>query len=339
MPCYYVPGNHESYTASGQGTLANWVAEFGAPYRTFDHKGTRFILLNSALGNLRSSDFAQLPMLKAALDDAATDAVGRQRRWCSRTTRRTTRASSTRRSSPTAPRSQLIEKLLTDFREASDKGVAMVGSHAQIANVQREQGVAYIVHPSSGKAPYGTPDRGGFTGWMRWTVDRSEKASQQWITADVRAFAQSATLDAPEALEVGDSAQLEGSIVQPSGVLPGSRVVPLRYPMSVRWSGSDNLAIGTDVGGREGRRQGRDPRPGDAQAHRAAIGRRDRHGDRRLDARVHRRGVDGADHDLEGHPHPGHPRRRGGHGRRHRPGHARADAGRAGVASARSPRA
>ena len=71
---------------------------------------------------------------------------------------------------------QLIEKLLTDFREASDKGIAMVGSHAQIANVQREQGVAYIVHPSSGKAPYGTPDRGGFTGWMRWTVDRSEKA-------------------------------------------------------------------------------------------------------------------------------------------------------------------
>ena len=65
----------------------------------------------------------------------------------------------------------------------------------------------------------------------------------------MRAFAQSATLTAPAALEVGDSAQLEGTIVQPSGVLPGSRVVPLRYPMSVRWSGSDNLAIGTDVAG------------------------------------------------------------------------------------------
>ncbi len=79
IPCYYVPGNHESYTAAGQGTLDNFVAEFGQPYRTFDHKGTRFILLNSTLGNLRSSDFAQLPMLKQALDTAATDDRDRQR--------------------------------------------------------------------------------------------------------------------------------------------------------------------------------------------------------------------------------------------------------------------
>jgi hypothetical protein len=123
----------------------------------------------------------------------------------------------------------------------------MVGSHAQIADVHRIEGVPYTVLPSSGKAPYGTPDLGGFTGWMRWSVDRDANASEQWITADVRAFAQSATLTAPEALEVGDSAQVEGSIVQPSGVLPGSRVVPLRYPMSVRWSGSENLAFGTDA--------------------------------------------------------------------------------------------
>ena len=45
---------------------------------------------------------------------------------------------------------------------------------------------------------------------------------------------------------MGESAQIEGSIVQPSGVLPGTRVVPLRYPMSVRWSGSENLAIGDE---------------------------------------------------------------------------------------------
>ena len=44
-----MPGNHESYTAAGQGTLDACVAEFGQPYRTFDHKGTRFILLNSTL--------------------------------------------------------------------------------------------------------------------------------------------------------------------------------------------------------------------------------------------------------------------------------------------------
>ena len=27
-----------------------------------------------------------------------------------------------------------------------------------------------MVLPSSGKSPYGMPDRGGFTGWVRWTA-------------------------------------------------------------------------------------------------------------------------------------------------------------------------
>jgi hypothetical protein len=141
----------------------------------------------------------------------------------------------------------LVEKLLTDFREHSNKGVSMVGSHAQIADVHRIEGVPYTVLPSSGKDPYGTPDRGGFTGWLNWSVDKDATAGQQWLTADVRAFAQSITLQAPSVLEAGDAAQLDGSIVQPSGVTNGTRVVPLRYPMSIHWSGSDNLAIGTDA--------------------------------------------------------------------------------------------
>jgi hypothetical protein len=123
----------------------------------------------------------------------------------------------------------------------------MVGSHAQIADVHRIEGVPYTVLPSSGKDPYGTPDRGGFTGWLDWHVDQAATAGQQWLTADVRAFAQSITLNTPATLEAGDSAQLDGSIVQPQGVTNGTRVVPLRYPMSIHWSGSDTLAIGTDV--------------------------------------------------------------------------------------------
>ena len=35
--------------------------------------------------------------------------------------------------------------------------------------------------------------------------------------------------------------------MQPQGVTNGTRVVPLRYPMSIHWSGSETLAIGTDV--------------------------------------------------------------------------------------------
>ena len=177
----------------------------------------------------------------------------------------------------------------------------MVGSHAQIADVHRIEGVPYIVLPSSGKAPYGTPDRGGFTGWMDWTVDRSATASQQWLTADVRAFAQSATLDRlREALEAGDSTQLEGTIVQPSGVCPAR--ASCRCATRCRSTGAarTNLALGTDVASREGRGQGRDPRPGHAQAdRRCTSGDVTVTRDRRLDARVHRRGVAGADHDVE----------------------------------------
>lgn len=147
----------------------------------------------------------------------------------------------------------LIKKLLADFRDESGKGVAMIGSHAQIVDTRREEGVAYQVLPSSGKAPYGTPDRGGFTGYVRWSLDRETSAADQWLTADVRAFAQSITLDAPETVEVGRSATLSGSIVQPSGVGPGTRVVPLAYPMSVGWGGSDHAHDRARRGGDRGR--------------------------------------------------------------------------------------
>ncbi len=237
-PCYYVPGNHESYRAGGQGDLAPFIAEFGQPYGTFDHDGTRFILLASSYGTLRTTNWAQLPMLQAALEDAKRNpAVKNVMVFAHHPVDDPAEIDA----SQLGDRNEvaLVEQLLSDFRAGSDKGVAMVGSHAQIADVHRIEGVPYTVLPSTGKDPYGTPDRGGFTGWLDWHVDQDASAAQQWLTADVRAFAQSVTLEAPEVLEAGESAQLEGSIVQPSGVSNGTRVVPLRYPMSVHWSGSD----------------------------------------------------------------------------------------------------
>ncbi|HEY6891151.1 MAG TPA: phosphodiester glycosidase family protein [Solirubrobacter sp.] len=245
-PCYYVPGNHESYRAGAQGDLAPFIAQFGQPYGTFDHNGTRFILLASSYGTLRGTNWAQMPMLQAALDDAEKNpAVKNVMVFAHHPVDDPAETDA----SQLGDRGEvaLVEKLLSDFRTASGKGVSMVGSHAQIADVHRIEGVPYTVLPSSGKDPYGTPDRGGFTGWLDWHVDKDASASQQWLTADVRAFAQSITLDAPAVLEAGDSAQLDGSIVQPQGVTNGTRVVPLRYPMSVHFTGSDNLAIGTDV--------------------------------------------------------------------------------------------
>ena len=245
VPCYYVPGNHESYGLNNtQSDLTNFSHEFGRPYRTFDHKGTRFILLASSLGTLRTSAWDQWPMFQKALDDAKRDpsidnvVVAAHH---------PVDDPDDAKSSQLGDRTEvaLIEKQLTDFRDQTGKGAVMMGSHAQIANVHDVEGVPYVVHPSSGKDPYGTPDRGGFTGWIDWSVDKNRNAGQQWLEADVRAFAQSTTLNAPATLDQGASVELSGSIVQPEGVSTGTRVVPLRYPMSVHWSGSSNLAIGS----------------------------------------------------------------------------------------------
>jgi hypothetical protein len=244
IPCLYVPGNHESYRPSGQGTLDAFKAEFGRPYGYTDHKGTRFITLNSSLGSLRGSDFAQLPMLRDALADAAAnDEIDNVMVFAHHPTLDPRDTRDSQLGDRTEVR--LVEKLLSDFREESGKGVAMVGSHAQIMNVRREQGVPYVVLPSSGKAPYGTPDRGGITGWVRWGVDSDANAAEDWLKLDVRPFAQSINLQSPESIEVGNSAELGGTLVQPTGVGNGSRTVPLRYPVSLRWSGSENLAIGS----------------------------------------------------------------------------------------------
>lgn len=257
IPCYYVPGNHESYGLGNvQSTLDNWEAEFGTPYRTFDHKGTRFVLLNSALGNLRASDWDQLPMLRDTLTAAATDeSVDNVMVFAHHPVDDPAVTKSSQLTDRVEVR--LVKKLLADFRETSGKGVSMVGSHAQIANVHREEGVPYVVLPSSGKSPYGTPDRGGVTGWLEWSVDRDASAAQQWLTADVKAFSQETVVTAPETLEVGQTGTVGGHLVQPSGVDTGSRVVPLSYPLSVEWSGDEDLAVGSGPAAVEAAREAR----------------------------------------------------------------------------------
>jgi hypothetical protein len=245
IPCYYVPGNHESYGLNNvQETLANFEAQFGTPYRYFDHKGTRFILLASSLGTLRGTNWQQLPMFREALATAVDDPSVHNVMVFAH---HPVDDPLSTKSSQLGDREEvaLIEKMLTDFREESGKGAAMVGSHAQIAHVERREGVPYVVLPSSGKDPYGTPDMGGFTGWVDWAIDPEDGASQQWLTGDVHAFAQSIDLNAPEEVQVATSGVVGGSIVQPEGVGNGTRVVPLRYPMSVQWGGSPNLAIGS----------------------------------------------------------------------------------------------
>jgi hypothetical protein len=245
VPCYYVPGNHESYGLGNvQETLANFEAQFGTPYRHFVHKGTEFVLLASSLGTLRGTAWQQLPMFREALAEAKEDP---QVHNVMVFAHHPVDDPSATKASQLGDREEvkLIEHMLTNFREASGKPAAMVGSHAQVAYVHQIEGIPYVVLPSSGKDPYGTPDHGGFTGWDDWSIDPEAAANQQWLEGNIHAFAQSITLNAPEEVEVKTSGVVGGSIVQPEGVENGTRVVPLRYPMSVDWGGSQNLAIGS----------------------------------------------------------------------------------------------
>ena len=54
LPYYYVPGNHEAY---GVGDLSAWEQRFGEAVRTFEHRHTRLVMLDSSLGSFRLSDF------------------------------------------------------------------------------------------------------------------------------------------------------------------------------------------------------------------------------------------------------------------------------------------
>jgi hypothetical protein len=246
VPCYYVPGNHESYGVNlvQEPNLAHFEEQFGTPYRHFVHKGTEFVLLASSLGTLRGTAWQQLPMFVEALKEAKEDpSIHNVMVFAHHPVDdpSATKASQLQDREEVA----LIEKMLTDFREESGKAAAMVGSHAQVAYVHQIEGIPYVVLPSSGKDPYGTPDHGGFTGWDDWSIDPEDGPTQQWLTGNIHAFAQSITLNAPETVEVKTSGVVGGSIVQPEGVENGTRVVPLRYPMSVDWGGSPNLAIGS----------------------------------------------------------------------------------------------
>lgn len=247
VPWYYVPGNHETY---GPGDLRYWTAEFGDTTKTFDHRGVRFILLNTALGTLRASEFAQIAWLRSLLEDAATDedvdqvvVVGHH----------PTRDPNPQDASRLADDQEiaLLEGWLTRFRERSGgKGIAYLAGHAHVTRWEHVDGVPYAVLPPAGAKIYGPQDDGGFTGWTLFGVDPdaprvapqarhhaapdSRARAARWLRAEVRPQLEDIDLDAPAALAVGEHAG-----VTATGVLTQGRRFPLRYPATVRWSGDD----------------------------------------------------------------------------------------------------
>lgn len=245
LPWYYVPGNHEVMG----GKIDNFITEFGPARRTFDHKGTRVVTLDTSSLSLRGGGFAQVEELRAQLDSAARDrSVGS----VLIVEHVPPRDPTVQKGSQLGDRKEaaLVERWLADFRRTTGKGAALIGSHVGVFHASRVDGVPYLINGNSGKAPAGPVDEGGFTGWTLIGADRVSTGAQEsarhrpwrggpdWVSAQTRAHVDALTLDAPPVIVAGERTRVGASVTQ------GARTVPVAFPLSADWTGSPNLHIG-----------------------------------------------------------------------------------------------
>ncbi|WP_285630933.1 phosphodiester glycosidase family protein [Lentzea sp. NBRC 102530] len=220
LPWYYVPGNHE---VMGPGTIDNFRREFGATYRTFDHKGTRFVLLDSSTGTLRGGGIEQVEMLHTALATAEGQAVVMMHHPPL---------------DPTPARtSQLADRMEADhlvrLMSERDEPTAFIAGHVGGFFASTVDGVAQVINGNSGKAP---SEAGGFTGWTLVGV------TGNGIRAEIRPHVDALQVTAPSTLPAGGAETVAATVKQ------GSRQIPVRYPMGAVWEGSRGLHVGGKAG-------------------------------------------------------------------------------------------
>ncbi|MDT0265088.1 phosphodiester glycosidase family protein [Streptomyces sp. DSM 44915] len=249
LPWYYVPGNHEVMG----GSIDGFRAEFGATQLTFDHRGTRFVTLDTSALTLRGGGFAQIRELRAQLDAAAEDRSIDSVVVVGHVPPRDTMAQ---------PASQLtdrweaalLERWLTDFRQRSGKGVAYFGAHVGVFDTYRLDGVPYVIGGNAGKEPATVPEEGGFNGWLLVGVDGVSRGAQRevqrsperpgpdWLSVRTMARVDGLELRAPASLTVGEAATA-GAVVTQDGA-GEAREVPVGPLVSADWSGSRGLHLG-----------------------------------------------------------------------------------------------
>ncbi|WP_406151315.1 phosphodiester glycosidase family protein [Streptomyces sp. NBC_01012] len=253
LPWYYVPGNHEVMG----GTIDDFTSEFGPAQRTFDHKGTRVVTLDTSSLGLRGGGFAQIEQLRAQLDAAADDRSVRSVMLIEHVPPRDPTVQKGSRLSD-RKEAALVERWLADFRRTTGKGAAFIGSHVGVFDASHVDGVPYLVNGNSGKAPAAPADEGGFTGWSLIGADRVSAGEQtaarrkpwkggpDWVSAQTRAHVDALALDAPATLGAGESAKVSAQVTQ------GALTVPVAFPLSADWTASPNVHIG-DADGVRGR--------------------------------------------------------------------------------------
>ena len=232
LPYYYVPGNHER----GNNSLDNFRAVFGDTQQVVDHRGTRFITMDTSGINIRASDWTQLGRLRTELDRAAKD---RRVKSVVLVEHVPPRDPTPARASELSDRKEAatIESWLSDFQDRTGKGTAFIGAHVGTFHASHVDGVPYFINGNSGKNPSTQPAEGGFTGWSLWGVDpRGEPGD--WLATEVRPHVDTLTVTAPATLPIGQSTVVAASLTQ------ANRTVPVAYPVSAKWSASPNVHIG-----------------------------------------------------------------------------------------------
>ncbi|HEY0450051.1 phosphodiester glycosidase family protein [Actinophytocola sp.] len=231
LPYHYVPGNHER----ADNSLANYAAVFGDTQQTFDHRGTRFVTMDTSALSYRGGDWHQLGRLRAELDRAAAD-----RSVCSVVLLQHVppRDPTPARASELNDRKEAatITAWLADFRDRTGKQAAFIGAHVGTFHASHVDGVPYFVNGNSGKTPSTAPGDGGFTGWSLWGVGARSFA------AEVRPHVDTLSVSAPASLPVGQSTVVTAALTQ------RTRVVPVAYPVSAGWSASPSVHIGASGG-------------------------------------------------------------------------------------------
>lgn len=244
VPWHYVPGNHEIY---GTNSPVNFEATFGPAQRTFDHQGTRFVLLDSSTSTLLGGGFDQWQMLRRALDGAASDPAinGVVTMF-----HHPPRDPSPLKNSQLTNRVEAatVEQWLADFRLNTGKGAAFIGSHVGAFSANSVDAVPYVVNGNMGKTPATSiVAQGGFTGWTLvgidptvkptpgaelHRVDPSKPGYKRWMQVEMRAHVDDLALTAPTTLGVGASASATGHVTQ------HGRTFELEYPVSAAWGGT-----------------------------------------------------------------------------------------------------
>ncbi|HEX5597288.1 MAG TPA: phosphodiester glycosidase family protein [Micromonosporaceae bacterium] len=272
LPYYYIPGNHEIMGAP----ITNFRAVFGDTNRVFDHKGTRFITLDSSTGTLRGGGFDQLRRLRQALDEAAQEQrIGSVVVLHHHPPRDPTPAQASQLGD--RKEAALLEQWLADFQHRTGKGALFLGGHVGTFHADRIDGVPYVINGNSGKGPSAAPHLGGFTGWTLIGVDpvspgAAERArldplggGPQWVRAQTRAHVDGLTITAPTTVAENSPVPVTATVIQSEG-----RRVPVAAPVSAEWSASPSVHVGSFSGLRPWHVAWFDPEGGQLTALRAS---------------------------------------------------------------------